>query len=106
MNKLGICLLTLSIAVAPFHSWAQEDNLDPHPQAPKTKPYSWKANVFAGSALLAAAAGIVVICLNGGTSNGATQRLKAQDAHDHPNHHRQRHHHHDYDQTNLKGIYE
>ena len=98
MNKLSMCLLTLSIIVAPFQSWAQEDNLDPHPQAPRTKPYSWKANVFAGSALLAAAAGIVVICLNGGTSNGATQRLKGQNTHDIPCH--------NYDQTNIEDIYE
>jgi hypothetical protein len=90
------------MAITPIKSWAQEDYLDPHPQDPRTRPSSWQANVFVGSAFLAAVAGIVIICLDKGTSNGATQRLIEKE-NKHPHHH----HHHLPDNLDVTGdIYE
>ncbi len=98
--RLGTFLILVSI---PFSGWTADLNEVDYPP-PKPKKSSWKANVFVGSALIAAAAGIVVICWDGGTSNEATERLNEKD-----HRHRHRHHHHrhqeGFDTTNLE-VYE
>ena len=84
-NKLLRFGAILLIASCPLSTWSNEEMDLPPPPPKKT---SWKANVFVASAFLAAAAGIVVICLDGGTSNGATRRLNHRDHHDHDHHKR------------------
>lgn len=78
-TRIGMFVLILAI---PFAGNSVELNDLDYP-APKLKKSSWQANVFVASALIAAAAGIVVICWDGGTSTEATERLNQQD-HRHP----------------------
>jgi hypothetical protein len=69
--NIGLALLIISTPLMG----TEDDNLDPHPQVIRTKPAPWQASVFVGGAFLFALAGIVIICLDGGTSKAATAAL-------------------------------
>lgn len=87
-QKLTSFTLLLIIAMIPFQLSALEDvdsYLETCPPCRRSKPSSLQAKMFAGSAFLAVVAGIVVICLDGGTSRAATERLNH---HHHDRHHR------------------
>ena len=83
-------LLTLSIAALAA------DSTEETPVVQEAKSIRWKANVFAGTALLAVAAGIAVICLDGGSSENGRH-------HHHCHHHGHKHHHHHHRQNDDDG---
>lgn len=98
MKKKMTAFLILAIASAPGHSnepVKQSTQEPPKASVQEEKNIRWKANLFAGTALLAVVAGIVVICLDGGTKHDPHKHGCHPHGHDHGHGHG--HHHHDHD---------
>ena len=93
MKKYLTTLLVFALALASAET-SEPIGEASNASVEQAKTLRWKANLFAGTALLAVVAGIVVICLDGGSSSSAHKQERQSHCCD-PSH-RHGHHHPDH----------